>query len=150
MYGVQSSKSFLVGHRHIEIIGSSKERNKISNNISDRTYKQGQIWSVRREDFHSFLNLWYGRHLRPGVTVSQIFGAENLKDVLPRRMRLMSLQMRRMRRNANPTTKQHSVIRVRRLSESSFSSVCTSFPDRRLITKLQSHSAWASVPDSGS
>ena len=147
MYGVQSSKSFLVGHRHIEIIGSSKERNKISNNISDRTYKQGQIWSVRREDFHSFLNLWYGRHLRPGVTVSQIFGAENLKDVLPRRMRLMSLQMRRMRRNANPTTKQHSVIRVRRLSESSFSSVCTSF--LTLITKLQSPSAWASVPDSG-
>ena len=43
------------------------------------------------------------------------------------RMRLMSLQMRWMRRNANPTTKQHSVIRVRRLSESSFSSVCTSF-----------------------
>ena len=28
MYGVQSSKSFLVGHRHIEIIGSSKEWNK--------------------------------------------------------------------------------------------------------------------------
>ena len=63
------------------------------------------------------------------------------------RMRLMSLQMRRMRRNANPTTKQHSVIRDRRLSESSFSSVCTSF--LTLITKLQSHSAWASVPDSG-
>ena len=63
------------------------------------------------------------------------------------RMRLMSLQMRRMRRNANPTTKQHSVIRVRRLSESSFSSVCTSF--LTLITKLQSPSAWASVPDSG-
>ena len=40
MYGVQSSKSFLVGHRHIEIIGSSKEWNKISNNISDRTYTQ--------------------------------------------------------------------------------------------------------------
>ena len=40
MYGVQSSKSFLVGHRHIEIIGSSKERNKISNNISDKKYKQ--------------------------------------------------------------------------------------------------------------
>ena len=53
MYGVQSSKSFLVGHRHVEIIGSSKERNKISNNISDRTYNQGQIclvsgfWLVR-------------------------------------------------------------------------------------------------------
>ena len=46
MYSVQSSKSFLVGHRHIEIIGSSKERNKISDNISDRTYKQGQIWLV--------------------------------------------------------------------------------------------------------
>ena len=44
MYGVQSSKSFLVGHRHVEIIGSSKERNKNSNNISDRTYKQGQSW----------------------------------------------------------------------------------------------------------
>ena len=84
VYGVQSSKSFLVGHRHIEIIGSSKERNKISNNISDRTYKQGQIWLVRRQDFHSFLNLWYGRHLRPGGTVSQIFGVENLKDVLPK------------------------------------------------------------------
>ena len=51
MYGVQSSKSFLVGHRHIEIIGSSKERNKISNNISDKTYEQGQIWLVRRQDF---------------------------------------------------------------------------------------------------
>ena len=73
MYGVQSSKSFLVGHRHVEIIGSSKERNKISNNISDRRYKQGQIWLVRRQDFHSFLNLWYGRHLRPGGTVSKIF-----------------------------------------------------------------------------
>ena len=36
---------------------------------------------------------------------------------------------------------------VRRLSESSFSSVCTSF--LTLITKLQSHSAWALVPDSG-
>ena len=45
MYGVQSSKSFLVGHHHVEIIGSSsKERNKNSNNISDRTYKQGQSW----------------------------------------------------------------------------------------------------------
>ena len=52
--------------------------------ISDRTYNQGQIWLVRRQDFHSFLNLWYGRHLRPGGTVSQIFGAENLKDVLPK------------------------------------------------------------------
>ena len=28
VYSVQSSKSFLVGHRHVEIIGSSKERNK--------------------------------------------------------------------------------------------------------------------------
>ena len=46
MYSVQSSKSFLVGHRHIEIIDSSKERNKISDNISDRTYKQVQIWLV--------------------------------------------------------------------------------------------------------
>ena len=45
MYGVQSFKSFLVGHHHVEIIGSSsKERNKNSNNISDRTYKQGQSW----------------------------------------------------------------------------------------------------------
>ena len=49
------------------------------------------------------------------------------KRIFIQRMRLMSLQMRRMRRNANPTTKQHSVIRVRGLSESSFSSVCTSF-----------------------
>ena len=72
MYGVQSSKSFLVGRRHVEIIGSSKERNKISNNISDKRYKQRQIWLVRRQDFHSFLHLWYGRHLRPGGTVSQI------------------------------------------------------------------------------
>ena len=39
------------------------------------------------------------------------------------------------------------VIWVRRLSGSSFSSGCTSF--LTLITKLQSHSAWASVPDSG-
>ena len=46
MYGVQSSKSFL-----IEIIGSSKERKKISNDISDKTYEQGQIWLVRRQDF---------------------------------------------------------------------------------------------------
>ena len=82
MYSVQSSKSFLVGHRHVEIIGSNKERNKISDNIGDKTYKQGQIWLIRRQDFHSFLNLWYGRHLRPGGTVSQIFGAENLNDVL--------------------------------------------------------------------
>ena len=45
MYGVQSFKGFLVGHHHVEIIGSSsKERNKNSNNISDRTYKQGQSW----------------------------------------------------------------------------------------------------------
>ena len=43
MYSVQSSKSFLLGHRHVEIIGSSKERNKISDNISDRTYKQGKL-----------------------------------------------------------------------------------------------------------
>ena len=43
MYGVQSSKSFLVGHRHIEIIGSSKEWNKISNNISDRTYTKARF-----------------------------------------------------------------------------------------------------------
>ena len=92
MYGVQSSKSFLVGHRHVEIIGSSKERNKISNNISDRTYKQGQIWLVRRQDFHSFLNLLYGRHLRPGGTVSQIFGAENLKDVLPKLLDTLGLK----------------------------------------------------------
>ena len=49
MYGVQSSKSFLVGHRHVEIIGSSKERNKISNNISDRTYKQGQIKNLKKK-----------------------------------------------------------------------------------------------------
>ena len=43
MYSVQSSKSFLVGHRHVEVIGSSKERNeknKISDNISDRTYSK--------------------------------------------------------------------------------------------------------------
>ena len=39
------------------------------------------------------------------------------------------------------------VIWVRRLSGSSFSSGCTSF--LTLITKLQSHSAWASVPDCG-
>ena len=74
MYSVQSSKSFLVGHRHVEVIGSSKERNKISDNISDTAYKQGQIWLVRRQD----LNFWYGRPLRPlrpGGTVSQIFGA---------------------------------------------------------------------------
>ena len=44
MYGVQSSKSFLVGHHHVEIIGSSKERNQNSNNISDRPYQQGQSW----------------------------------------------------------------------------------------------------------
>ena len=70
MYSVQSSKSFLVGHRHVEIIGSSKERNKNSDNISDRTYKQGQIWLIRRQDFHSFVNLWYGTHLRPGGTAT--------------------------------------------------------------------------------
>ena len=46
MYSAQSSKSFLVGHRHVEIIGSGKERNEILGNISDRTYKQGQIWFV--------------------------------------------------------------------------------------------------------
>ena len=46
MYSVQSSKSFLVGHRHVEIITSGKERNEILDNISDRTYKQGQIWLV--------------------------------------------------------------------------------------------------------
>ena len=39
------------------------------------------------------------------------------------------------------------VIWVRRLSESSFSSVCVGF--LTLITKLRRHSAWAPVPDSG-
>ena len=43
MYSVQSSKSFLVGYRHVEIIGSSKERNKISDDISDRTYKHSNF-----------------------------------------------------------------------------------------------------------
>ena len=92
MYSVQSSKSFLVGHRHVEIIGSSKERNKTSDNIGDKTYKQGQIWLVRRQDFHFFLNLWYGRRLRPGGTVSQIFGAENLKDALPKLVDTLGLK----------------------------------------------------------
>ena len=99
MYSVQSSKSFLVGHRHVEIIGSSKERNKISNNISDRTYKQGQIWLVRRQDFHSFLNLWYGTHLRPGGIFSQIFGAENLNDVLSKLVITLGLECFRLLTN---------------------------------------------------
>ena len=84
MYGVQSSKSFLVGHRHVEIIGSSKERNKISNNISDRTYKQGQIWLVRRQDFHSFLNLWYGRRARRNgcfCRLTQVLGWQNTRKI---------------------------------------------------------------------
>ena len=35
--------SFHVGHRHVQIIGSDKRdsENKISNDISDRTCKQG-------------------------------------------------------------------------------------------------------------
>ena len=92
MYSVKNSKSFLVGHRHVEIIGSSKERNKISDSIGDKTYEQGQIWLVRRQDFHSFLNLWYGRHLKPGGTVSQNFGPENLKDVLPKLVDTLGLK----------------------------------------------------------
>ena len=55
----------------------------------------------------------------------------------------------RKKRKTHPTPNDYEVlvIWVRRLSESSFSSVCTSF--LTLITKLHSHSAWASVPDSG-
>ena len=53
------------------------------------------------------------------------------------------------KKKTRPTPNDYEVlvIWVGRLSGSSFSSGCTSF--LTLITKLQSHSAWASVPDSG-
>ena len=52
-------------------------------------------------------------------------------------------------KKTRPTPNDYEVlvIWVRRLSGSSFSSGCTSF--LTLISKLQSHSAWASVRDSG-
>ena len=45
------------------------------------------------------------------------------------------------------TPNDYEVLVIWVRSGSSFSSGCTSF--LTLITKLQSHSAWASVPDSG-
>ena len=55
--------------------------------------------------------------------------------------------VRKKKTRRTPNDYEVLVIWVRRLSESSFSPGCTSF--LTLITKLQSHSAWASIPDSG-
>ena len=58
---------------------------------------------------------------------------------------LLSNSTTASKRDLGPVSRKYSevlVIWVRRLSESSFSSVCTSF--LTLITKLQSHSAWVS------
>ena len=55
-------------------------------------------------------------------------------------------RVRKKKPRRTPNDYEVLVIWVRRLSGSSFSSGCTSF--LTLITKLQSHSAWTSVPDS--
>ena len=50
-------------------------------------------------DFNPFLNLRHGRHLRPGGTVSQILGAENLKGVLPKLVDTLGLKQFRLLTN---------------------------------------------------
>ena len=78
---------------------------------------------------------------RPGTRFSKV------PPSLPGRVYLKPGVRKKKKTRRTPNDYEVLVIWVRRLSGSSFSSGCTSF--LTLITKLQSHSAWASVPDSG-